>query len=985
MKRLLFLCGSVLLPVYGQNLTISPTAPAVQRAGTVQFTANRAVTWSLAAGSVGSIDANGLYTAPTSIVVKQKVGPCQLLPPDHIYNTRIDGLPIHANSNTLVSLTSTNYRIEVQPSLPINIIDNSTPSINWVFGYTPLNNGTFQFLDWPFGTIQSGWFLTPYGGEDRHILAVNRETCEFSDIYNKYPPGSNPNCPLCTSAGGVKYFSDHILPTNGATDAASMALQPITLRLSDMQAGVIQHALRFTLWNDKIKPSHVWPATANAVPWCTGTCWEYGMYARLKSAYDISNFSPAAQIILTALKHYGMILTDGGTNWAISTAPDLSLDKEARAALKEIYDSALRNTDFEAVDTSSLKITNASGAVKLGTGYVTPSEFAEVIATDSNGITTSTRVNLRGVTVGVAEQAMTIMAGHTVTPTVWVTGTATQTVTWTMNPNVGTLNPSTGEFTPDSRTSPIKTRLTATSTVDATAQAHMDVVVWPDNAGGNIYADWGRGDTTPKTFEGKTFWPDEWTQAEGWNGIVGENTAGGTIFTSVRYFLHDTIAKWYLPNGNYKARVYVRSNGSGAVNPDQFQIHYESQGQLIYRNYSIGRATGGLHNTGGYVDLPMKVTDGRGTLAWRHLTNTGSYVYIAAIGIEADASDPYLTIDDAGALGRNITAGQTRQLYAIGWYMPDTVTWTVESGPGTIDENGLYRAPPVPPASAQTVTVRATSTVDPAKWAEMSFQFVFGTIGVTPQNKSLARGLTQAFSASIGGLPYSNVTWSVEPSLGSIGPDGVYQAPASLGADTPVMVRATSLDDPSVSGTATLNLLRLLQPIRINCGIGSFTDAQGRLWAADYGFSTPSLVYRIGAVIQGITPDMNPLYTSHRYRGKDQTFTYRLPVPVGNYKVTLKWAQFVDGNLGMKMDVKIEDATVLTNFDPAAAAGGVKIAIDRSFSALVTDGEITITFIGKPDAGIVGASINGIEIVEEPPAGSASIRGAAVLQAARLQ
>jgi hypothetical protein len=77
---------------HAQTLVVSPSAPSVAQGGTLQFTANKTVTWSLAPGSAGSIDVDGLYTAPSAVVVKQKAGPCQMLPPDHIYNTRIDTL-----------------------------------------------------------------------------------------------------------------------------------------------------------------------------------------------------------------------------------------------------------------------------------------------------------------------------------------------------------------------------------------------------------------------------------------------------------------------------------------------------------------------------------------------------------------------------------------------------------------------------------------------------------------------------------------------------------------------------------------------------------------------------------------------------------------------------------------------------------------------------------------------------------------------------
>lgn len=950
--------------------------------GTAQCTASGGTgpyTYSVSAGSGSINSSSGVYTAPATVEVKQKVGPCQLMPPDHVYNTRIDGLPVHANSNTLVSLVSTNYRIEFQPSLPFNIINNATPSLNWVFGYTPLNNGSFQFLDWPLGRIQSGWFVGEYGVADRHILAVNRETCEFSDIYNKYAAGSNPSCPLCTSAGGVKYFSDHTLPATGATDAAGMALQPVTLRLSDIQAGVIQHALRFTLWNDKIKSSHVWPATAHAVPFCSGSnCWEYGMYARLKSSYDISGYSATAQIILTALKHYGMLLTDGGTNWAISANPDVSLDRATRSALREIYESSIRNTDFEVVDTSGLDLSASSAAVNLAA--VTPTQYAEVTVTDAAMATATTRVNLRGITVGVAEQAMTVMAGHTVTPSWWVTGTATQTVTWTMDPDVGTLNSSTGEFTPDSRTSPVKTRLTATSTVDATATAVIDVVVWPDNAGGNIYADWGHGDTTSKTYDTKTFWPDEWTQAEGWTGINGQNTAGGDIFTNTRYYLLDAQAKWYLPNGNYKARVYVKSNAftsSTPVDPATYRIHYESQGQLIYRNYSIGRATGGLHQTGGYLDLPMKVTDGSGTLAWRHLGTSDSVVYVSAIAIEADPTDPHLTIDDPTA-GANITIGATRQLYVIGWYMANTVTWSVASGPGSIDANGLYTAPSTPPSTPTTVTIRATSTVDGMVYAETSFDFVFGTVVVSGP-ASVSRGQTAQFSASIGGVAYTNVRWGRSGSQGSINSSGLFTAPESI-VDGTTTITATPIDAGGSAATADLDLLQLIEPIRVNLAWNQLIE-NGRTWQADPGpctlTGTTSANANGGTVTGMPAPEQLTLYNTPRFKTSSGTFTYACPVPSGNYQITLKWANNNATNYKAKLHIDVEGVRKITDFDVTAEAGGVLLAVDRTVYATVTDGSLTLDVVGVSNAPsqIMWAVLNAFEILDLGPVAAGTAGG----------
>lgn len=946
-------------------------------------------TYSVSAGSGTINSSSGVYTPPATVEVKQRVGPCQLLPPDHIYNTRVDALPVHADSNTIIGKTSATT-IKFEPSWGQNIMDNSTPTFDAVFNYTPLNNGPFQILPWPYLKREAGVFSGAFTSVDRHVIAVNRETCEFSDIYNNYNAGENvvQACPLCTAQSGVKYYSDHILPTTGATDAAGMAQQPVSLRLTDIQAGTIQHALRFAMGNTIIQAgvstNFQWPATTgNATPSCTAPCWKYGMYARLKSSFDISGYSAAAQVILTALKHYGMIMTDGTSssqNYSIQVNTDVILDSATRNALREITASAIRSTDFEVPDTTTLDISAANGAVDRT--VVTPTQYAEVTVTDAVMATATTRVNLRGITVGVPEPTMTIMAGHTVTPIWWVTGTATQTVTWTMDPDVGTLNSSTGEFTPDSGvTTPTRTRLTATSTVDATATAFIDVVVWPDNDSGNIYQDWGIGDTTSYTYSGHEYHADDYVQFEGWPSIVGGG-AGGDIYANQQRFTNDLTAKYYLPNGNYKLRIYLKIEGSGAVEPTYYKNHYETQGALVYRAYAICRATC-TKNVGGYVDLPMKVTDGSGYFAIRHLTGVdypSSVGVVNAIAIEADATAPYIAIDDGGVTG-NITISQTRQFYAVGWYMSDSVTWSVQSGPGSIDSNGLYTAPSTPPSTDTTVTVRATSTVDGMVYAEVSFDFVFGTVVVSGP-ASVSRGQTAQFAASIGGVSYTNVTWSRSGAQGSINSSGLYSAPSSI-TDGTITITATPVDPGGSAGTANLNLVQLIDPIRVwSASLSNVLTENGRTWDVWPGVCTASgttpTTFGPSATISGVPfAGQEPLYKDRKYLTGAGTFGLDCPVPNGVYSVLFKWANASATNHKTKFNVVLEGTTVASGFEITVEAGGVLIAVDRTYTTVVTDGVLSISVVGVSNAPsqIIWSQLNAFEITDQGPVSAGTAGG----------
>jgi len=633
--------------VLSMNLWGAPTVtcPKAQAGQTVTCSASGGTapyTWSLTAGSAGSINAStGEYTAPTTVTVQQKSGPCQMLPPDHIFNTRIDALPVHADSATIIALGgSTTYHITVQPAWSLNIIDNSTGTFAAVFKYTSTRNGDFQIAPYPSLYRESGYFTPPFSNVDRHVIAVNRDTCEFSDIYNNYNAGDNvvQSCPLCTAQSGIKYSNSFQLPdtsisANGATDAASMYLQPLSIHLSDMQAGVIKHAIRMTMSNSWINASYQWPAEANAGAYCSGICWKYGMYSRLKSSVDISGYSATAQIILTAMKQYGMIISDGGTSYGITADGELMLDPNCVSAIAEILNGSLRNGDLEVVDVSSLMDSTYSGSVNLSNGYVTPAQFAEAVATDNVSAVGKSRVVLEGVTVGVSEPSMVIMAGVQVQLQAWVKGSPTPTMSWSMSPSVGTLS-SGGLYTaPSGISSPTTTRVTITADAEATAHAYIDILVWPDNDGGAIRQVPAK--TTNLTYGGHTWWGKTYTRARGWGapGSWGNICPAGTPNTDSRYSYDDTIFKYWLPNGNYSIRLYQCVPTSyNPLDSNEFIANYDTQGSVAFTDLAEVD-TVGSGGTAGYLDMTASVTDNTLYIGIRNRVSTNPYQNIAGIEI----------------------------------------------------------------------------------------------------------------------------------------------------------------------------------------------------------------------------------------------------------------------------------------------------------------------------------------------------------------
>jgi hypothetical protein len=164
-------------------------------------------------------------------------------------------------------------------------------------------------------------------------------------------------------------------------------------------------------------------------------------------------------------------------------------------------------------------------------------------------------------------------------------------------------------------------------------------------------------------------------------------------------------------------------------------------------------------------------------------------------------------------------------------------------------------------------------------------------------------------------------------------------------------VTATSVADQVTSGYATITLV----PggvIRVNAGGPSYTDAQGRVWTADTGF-TGGNMYSVGSAIAGTSTPV--IYQSERYGAA----TYQFAVLNGNYTVNLKFAELYYTQPGSRMfNVAINGQQVLANFDVVGAAGSGLKAVDRAFAVNVTTGQIVIQLTAVQS----DPTINAIEI-----------------------
>jgi len=122
-------------------------------------------------------------------------------------------------------------------------------------------------------------------------------------------------------------------------DAAGLPIFPGLVRYDEVfEQREIRHALRFTIQHTR--RAYVSPARHYAGYTDDPNVPPMGMRVRLKASFDISKFSPSNQVILRALKRYGMFVADNGSNWFLSGAPDPRWSDDDLGMLKTIKGSS---------------------------------------------------------------------------------------------------------------------------------------------------------------------------------------------------------------------------------------------------------------------------------------------------------------------------------------------------------------------------------------------------------------------------------------------------------------------------------------------------------------------------------------------------------------------------------------------------------------------------------------------------------------------
>jgi hypothetical protein len=285
---------------------------------------------------------------------------CAVFPSNNYWHADISKLPVNRRSAAWMSHMSpdSNLHPDFGPSfgaqpvpygIPYTVVAHSHPRVHVHFTYASESDD----VGYPLGSdskIEGG----SNADGDRHVLIVDRKTCRLFELYDVHHSGSR-----WTAGSGATWSltSNKLRPADWTSaDAAGLPILPGLLRLDEVEAGYVDHAIRFT--TDVTDRRYIWPARHQAGSVDDHSYPPMGARFRLKASFPISSYRKDTRVVLRAMKRYGLVLADNGSPWYFQGTSEKGWPNGMLDELKSIPAKA-----FQAVDTSSLRRSSSSAAV----------------------------------------------------------------------------------------------------------------------------------------------------------------------------------------------------------------------------------------------------------------------------------------------------------------------------------------------------------------------------------------------------------------------------------------------------------------------------------------------------------------------------------------------------------------------------------------------------------------------------------------------
>ena len=298
---------------------------------------------SAGASSTGGLGNGGSGAGGATPGMPGQVGACTMFPGDDQWNRDISKAPVDATWTSRLSAMVGDIRIHPDfgagYGIPINVVSSSQAAVAVTYdGYPDESDpGPYPLPDPSVAKIEGGTPTDCSG--DCHFLVIQSGTCLLWEGY-ACSHSSGWRC-----SNGARWDLTRISYGQRekewtSADAAGLPIAPGLVRLAEVRAGRVTHAIRFTV--RCTQATYVAPATHQAVP---GSCDPtnsppMGLRVRMKADYDISGLSQSAQVIATGMKTYGMIIADNGSNFYFQGEDDPGWTDDDIEPLKTIQASS---------------------------------------------------------------------------------------------------------------------------------------------------------------------------------------------------------------------------------------------------------------------------------------------------------------------------------------------------------------------------------------------------------------------------------------------------------------------------------------------------------------------------------------------------------------------------------------------------------------------------------------------------------------------
>jgi hypothetical protein len=284
---------------------------------------------------------------------------CTVLPADNVWHMRVTGLRPSARSDAWKRSTharTTFLHPDFGPpsyGIPFDVVTSAHDDVAVSFAYA----GESDPGPYPFGPD-----IAIEGGSDRHAIMVDADACALYELYDARWNGGAPTA----GSGAVFDLSSNALRPAGWTsaDAAGLPIFAGLLRWDEVASGEVDHAIRMTV--ACTHDAYIWPAR-HAAGTTDRRCPPMGARFRLRAGFDASGFGAHARVVIRAMKRYGVIVADNGSDWYFQGTVDPNWPIGLIDQLKRIPARA-----FVAVDERACRVAPGSGAFAYGPGCPAP-------------------------------------------------------------------------------------------------------------------------------------------------------------------------------------------------------------------------------------------------------------------------------------------------------------------------------------------------------------------------------------------------------------------------------------------------------------------------------------------------------------------------------------------------------------------------------------------------------------------------------------